>query len=79
MCYGVRSVRINNAVKDIPARAVVKCYELISVEFHDEIEIVEGYAFACCHSLRGCIKLLGVKIVKEVASTTDPPYRCRRW
>ncbi len=59
----VRRVRIHKSVKIIPLRAFYQRYHLISVEFHDEIEIIEEEAFSFCRSLRGPIKLLGVKII----------------
>eukprot|EP00985_Skeletonema_marinoi_P013809 scaffold6903_cov119-Skeletonema_marinoi.AAC.1 len=37
---------------------------LIDVEFHDGIEKIGEAAFNCCWSLRGSIKLLGVKIIE---------------
>ncbi len=64
---GVRRVRIHKSVKIIPARAFQRRRNLISVEFHDEIEIIEEGAFAWCNSLRGPIKLLGIRIVKKWA------------
>ena len=63
----VRRARIHRSVKIIPRRAFRYRYDLIYVEFHDEIEIIEEMAFAYCRSLRGCIKLLGVKIIKKRA------------
>ncbi len=63
----VRRVRIHISIKIIPARAFENRENLIYVEFHDEIEIIEENAFAGCSSLSGCIKLLGVKIIKEKA------------
>ncbi len=63
---GVRRARIHRSVKIIPARAFYCRENLISVEFHDDIEIIEDHAFDRCTSLRS-VKLLGVKI------------RCRIW
>ncbi len=63
----VRRARIHKSVKSIPRYAFYKRRNLSSVEFHDEIEIIEEEAFKDCYSLRGCIKLLGVKIVKGSA------------
>ena len=64
---GVRRARIHKSVKIVPARAFYNRRQLIYVEFHDDIEIIEKLAFYGCYSLRGNIKLLGVKIVKEAA------------
>ena len=64
---GVRRARIHISVKIIRSRAFQNRRHLMSVEFHDGIEIIEENAFACCYSLRGSIKLLGVKIIKEYA------------
>ena len=63
----VRRARIHRSVKIIRRRAFQNRYELICVEFHDEIEIIEEDAFRGCISLRGSIKLLGVKIIKKEA------------
>jgi len=63
----VRRARIHKSVKSIPRYAFYKRRNLTSVEFHDEIEIIEEEAFKDCNSLRGSIKLLGVKIVKRSA------------
>ncbi|KAK1733522.1 leucine-rich repeat domain-containing protein [Skeletonema marinoi] len=63
----VRRARLHRSVKNIRAAAFYNRRNLISVEFHDEIEIIEEYAFRGCKSLRGCIKLLGVKIIKQTA------------
>ena len=63
----VRRARIYEGVKIIRARAFYNRQQLISVEFHDEIEIIEEHAFSGCVRLRGSIKLLGVKIIKVKA------------
>ena len=60
---GVRRARIHQDVKNIPREAFYNRRQLISVEFHDGIEIIEKDAFSGCKSLRGSIKLLGVKII----------------
>ena len=62
----VRRVRIDKSVKIIPERTFYERRQLISVEFHDGIEIVEKWAFNCCSSLRS-VKLLGVKIIESGA------------
>ena len=63
----VRSARIHKSVKIIRAGAFYQRTNLISVEFHDGIEIIEVDAFDRCWYLRGSIKLLGVRIIKEGA------------
>ena len=52
----VRYVRVHQSV----------CTNLISIEMHDGVEIIEGGAFQTCPSLRG-IKLPGVKVIEEEA------------
>ena len=64
---GVRRARIHKSVKIVHARAFQNRRRLISVEFHDGVEIIETEAFHFCTSLRGPIKLLGAKIIKERA------------
>eukprot|EP00986_Skeletonema_menzelii_P013238 scaffold7578_cov192-Skeletonema_menzelii.AAC.2 len=64
---GVRRARIHKSVKIVPKRAFQYREQLIYVEFHDDIEIIEEQAFFCCESLRGDIKLLGVRIIKARA------------
>eukprot|EP00986_Skeletonema_menzelii_P014685 scaffold9992_cov78-Skeletonema_menzelii.AAC.2 len=64
---GVRRARIHNSVKIVPREAFYNRHQLISVEFHDDIEIIELGAFWGCESLKGSIKLLGIKIIKEWA------------
>lgn len=64
---GVRRARIHETVNTILAGAFENRRRLISVEFHDGIEIVEERAFYGCPSLRGGILLKGVKIVKKEA------------
>jgi hypothetical protein len=59
---GVTHVIIDKSVKIIPERAFEGRQLVVSVETHDEIEIVEKQAFQGCISLRG-IKLPGVKEV----------------
>ncbi len=50
---GVRRVRIHLSVKIIRARAFYRRRNLIYVEFHDGIEIIEEDAFYWCLSLSG--------------------------
>ena len=64
---GVRRARIHKSVKTVRRRAFYFRHKLISVEFHDGVEIVEEEAFYGCWYLKGPIKLLGVKIVKKFA------------
>ena len=64
---GVRRARIHKSVKIILEEAFYRRQHLISVEFHDGIEIIEKDAFSWCKLLRGSIKLLGVRIIKEGA------------
>ena len=63
----VRRAKIHKSVKIIRARAFQWRGNLISVEFHDGVEIIEKGAFSGCSSLSGLIKLLGVKSIKEHA------------
>ena len=49
---GVRRARIHKSVKIVRARAFQNRQNLISVEFHDGIEIIEEEAFRGCYSLR---------------------------
>jgi hypothetical protein len=63
---GVRRAKIHISVKIVRARAFYNRRQLIYVEFHDGVEIIEKWAFHACHSLRG-VKLLGVKMIKEAA------------
>ena len=65
--YGIRRARIHKSVKIVPARAFENRQQLISVEFHDGIEIIGEEAFYWCDSLRGSIKLHGVKVIKARA------------
>ena len=59
----VRRARIHKSVKIVPKRAFYSySRQLIYVEFHDDIEIIEKQAFEGCN-VKGSIKLLGVKII----------------
>ena len=60
---GVRRARIHKSIKIVRALAFQYREYLISVEFHDGIEIIQGCAFNGCRSLRS-VKLLGVKVIK---------------
>ena len=63
----VRRARIHKSVKIVRARAFYRRRQLIYVEFHDGVEIIEERAFFNCYLLRGPIRLLGVKVIKEWA------------
>ena len=69
---GVVRARIHKSVKIVPKRAFYYRRQLIYVEFHDDIEIIEEDAFYECTSLKGSIKLLGVRIIKSLHSTIVP-------
>ena len=64
---GVRRARIHISVKIVPRRAFYYRRQLIYVEFHDGVEIIEEEAFESCRSLNAAIKLLGIKIIKAKA------------
>ena len=57
---------IDPSVKIIPRRAFWFRRHLVSVIFHDDVEIIEEYAFDGC-ALRGVITLLGVREVGKGA------------
>eukprot|EP00986_Skeletonema_menzelii_P015470 scaffold11853_cov163-Skeletonema_menzelii.AAC.5 len=54
---------IDPSVKIVPREAFYNRRQLVSVIFHDDVEIIEREAFCYCVSLRG-IKLLGVKEIR---------------
>ena len=58
---GVRRARIHKSVKIVPRGAFYRHRQLISVEFHDGIDIIEEEAFCNCRSLSGTIKLPSVR------------------
>eukprot|EP00984_Skeletonema_dohrnii_P006845 scaffold2435_cov92-Skeletonema_dohrnii-CCMP3373.AAC.9 len=62
----VEHVVIDRSVKIIPAKAFYDRRELVSVKFHDGVEVIEKYAFARCKSLRR-LKLAGVREVRHMA------------
>ncbi len=65
----VRRAKIHEDVKIVRKRVFMNLlnpWQLISVEFHDGVEMIEERAFLYCRSLRS-IKLLGVKIIKQSA------------
>ena len=59
---GVRRARIHKSVKIIRAGAFRHRRDLVSVEFHDGIEIIGDYAFHGCRLTS--VKLLGIKVIK---------------
>jgi len=63
---GVRRVRIDPSVKIIPRRAFSQRENLIYVEFHDGVEIIEKWAFLVCPLLKS-VKLLGVRVIEKMA------------
>ena len=60
--YTITHIRIYESVKIITRGAFRECYNLVSVEMHDGVEIIEVYAFDHCTSLR-IIKLPGVRVI----------------
>ena len=60
----VRRARIHKSVTIVRARAFYNRRQLISVEFHDGVELIEESAFYECWSLKSPIKLMGVRIKK---------------
>ena len=58
---------IDPSVKTVRRRAFANRRRLVSVIFHDGVEIVEEEAFCNCRSLRRGIKLLGVKEIGDGA------------
>ena len=64
---GFRRARIHEDIKIVRANTFRDRQQLIYVEFHDGIKIIEAVAFRGCVSLRGPIKLLGVRIIKQWA------------
>eukprot|EP00986_Skeletonema_menzelii_P010359 scaffold5047_cov127-Skeletonema_menzelii.AAC.3 len=63
---GVTHAIIDPSVKIVRRRAFYCRRQLMSVIFHDGVEIIEDWAFEGCISLRG-IKLLGVREIGEAA------------
>lgn len=66
MPANVRHVRIHESIKIIPAKAFKDCHRLMSVEFHNGVEIIEEYAFCNCPFLQNVI-LPGVRIIEANA------------
>ena len=63
----VTHVIVDKSVKIIRRRAFGSRRCLVSIEMHDGIEIIEEGAFCYCTSLRGSIKLPGVRVVEDDA------------
>jgi hypothetical protein len=59
----VTHVRVHKSVKIISREAFEYYNNLVSIEMHDGVEIIEEYAFHECPSLRN-IKLLGVRVIE---------------
>ena len=65
----VTHVIVDKSVKIIHRSAFFRRDRLVSIEMHDGIEIIEEWAFGHCTSLRGSIKLPGVRVVERYAFT----------
>ena len=63
----VTHVIVDKSVKIIRREAFHSRRRLVSIEMHDGIEIIEGWAFLGCISLKGSIKLPGVRVVEDNA------------
>ncbi len=63
---GVTHAIIDPAVRVIPSRAFWNRTKLVSAEFHDGVERIEGGVFNRCWSLRR-VKLLGVREIGKCA------------
>jgi hypothetical protein len=61
--HDVRRVRIDKSVKIVPEHAFEQRRNLIYVEFHDGVEIIEMFAFWRCQLLSS-VKLPGVKVIE---------------
>ena len=64
---GVTHAVIDPSVKTVRRRAFFCRRQLVSVIFHDGVEIIEEDAFFKCESLSGKIKLLGVREIGDEA------------
>ena len=62
----ITHVRIHISVKIITESAFQNCGRLVSIEMHNDVEIIQRHALTDCTSLRG-IKLTGVKFIGEMA------------
>ena len=75
----ITHARIDKSVKIIDERAFDDCTNLLDVETHNGITKVKRLAFFNCNSLRGRIKLLGVREIEAAAfqhclSLTDAEF-----
>ena len=78
---GVTHAIIDPSVKIVPRRAFSYRRQLVSVIFHDDVEIIGEEAFEECESLRG-IKMLGVREIGLRAfhgCTALSPFGCGIW
>ena len=66
MPFGVTHAVIDPSVNTVRRRAFAGRQHLVSVIFHDGVEIIEEYAFSNCESLRR-LKLLGVREIGDRA------------
>ena len=64
---GITHAIIDPSVTTVRSRAFYYRRQLVSVIFHDGVEIIEEYAFYQCESLSGGIKLLGVREIGDRA------------
>ncbi|KAK1732352.1 hypothetical protein QTG54_016956 [Skeletonema marinoi] len=62
----VTHVRIHESIDTIYLWAFRNCRNLVSVEMHDRVRIIEKNAFDDCVQLKS-IKLLGVRVIKDYA------------
>ena len=62
----VTHARVHKSVKIITWRAFMNCRNMLSIEMHDGVEIIEDWAFGACTSLRG-IKLTGARVIERCA------------
>ena len=71
----VAHVRIDPSITKIPEDAFQWCDELVSVQMHDAVEEIMGWAFYGCSSLR-LISLKGVERVGEAAFKACSSLSC---
>jgi hypothetical protein len=60
----VTHVIVDKSVKIIRRWTFIERDRLVSIEMHDGIEIVEEGAFSSCFSLKGSMRLPGVRVVE---------------
>ena len=63
---GITHAVIDPSVNTVRRDAFRDCQQLVSIIFHDDVELIEYEAFRHCSSLRG-IKLLGVREIRYEA------------